>query len=163
MDLATIVVITLMGYARGERYRVMDAFPMKDMATCRAEIGVARCEVRQFTGGQVSQLRVLRCRITEDVRQSGLHRREKHQTSVIDEAVVPLGQVRLRPVARFLRSVAMARRRQSAGSGRVNDSSTAPAPIAEKSRAASLMRRQGRKLWQKPNACVGPIPKLANG
>ena len=39
MDLATMVMITITGFSPGHRWREVEAFPIKDMATCRAEVG----------------------------------------------------------------------------------------------------------------------------
>lgn len=39
MDLATLVMVTITGFTPGYRWREVEAFPIKDMATCRAEIG----------------------------------------------------------------------------------------------------------------------------
>lgn len=39
MDLATIVLITITGFVPGHRWREVEAFPIKDMSTCRAKIG----------------------------------------------------------------------------------------------------------------------------
>ena len=39
MDLATLVMVTITGFTPGYRWREVEAFPIKDMATCRAEVG----------------------------------------------------------------------------------------------------------------------------
>lgn len=39
MDLATLVMVTITGFTPGYRWRAVEAFPIKDMATCRAEVG----------------------------------------------------------------------------------------------------------------------------
>ena len=39
MDLATLVMVTITGFAPGYHWRAVEAFAIKDMATCRAEVG----------------------------------------------------------------------------------------------------------------------------